>query len=123
MKLVKDKDLKESHRIFVKAYGKKISFAEFYDRWHDSAVFLIREKCTVGYVLLTPRNEVGAFVLPQFQKKKYATNAIKILMKDANRKYYWALINFTNKPSLKFFQSLGFLPQSLVYGIDNEVKS
>lgn len=104
-----------AHNIFQKS-RKKISFEKFYRRWKDSSVYLVKQsKKIVGYVLVTQRNEIGYFILPEFQRKKFGSTAIVKLMKIEKRPYYWALIDFDNAKSLRFIQSLGFIPKSLVY--------
>ena len=95
-----------------------MSRKNFFERWNNDSVtiyFIEVANEIVGYLLITKRNEIGYFILPEHQGKKYATKAIKKLMRKENRCYYWALIDFDNEKSINFIQSLGFTPRSLVY--------
>jgi predicted acetyltransferase len=117
----KDSEFKESWRIYNESFGRKRTFAEFRSRFcHEgNKIFIVLiNKNKVGCIMITTRNELGYFILPKYQKKGIGKKAIKQLMIKEKRKYYWAIVDFDNEKSKKFTQSLGMIPNGLVYSID-----
>jgi RimJ/RimL family protein N-acetyltransferase len=49
-------------------------------------------------------NEIGIWIIPEYQNKGIATLAIKIFMENNPRPYYTALIHTYNKQSQKYFK-------------------
>ena len=118
LKLTKSKKMyQKAFDIYQSMNKDNGNFDKFYAKWKIQKLYLIKieNNVFVGYVLITERNEIGYFVLPEHRNKNIATKAIKQLMMNNKRKYYWALIDFPNIKSLHFIQKLGFIPKSLVY--------
>jgi RimJ/RimL family protein N-acetyltransferase len=70
----------------------------------------------VGAVTLTPNNEVGVFILKEFQRKGYARAALQELMRAykplpaipaVRPGYFVANVNPKNEASIRLFTSLG----------------
>ncbi|MHA7646451.1 GNAT family N-acetyltransferase [Nitrosopumilus sp. S4] len=120
--LKNDSDFKNAWKIFNKSFGRKKKFEEFYHRFchNGNKIFnVINEEKIVGIVMITTRNEIGYFILPEFQRKGFGKKAIKNLMIMEKRKYYWAIVDFDNLKSKQFIQSLGMIPRGLIYSMDS----
>ncbi len=122
LELISDNNNFYSAYLIWKQLNRDISFNDFSKRWHESNLYLIKEKNNniIGFILITTRNEIGYHVLRHYQRRGFASNAIKEIMKIEKRKYYWALIDFDNEKSIRLVQSLGFIPKSLVYSKQND---
>ncbi len=115
-KVITEHSFRMYYQINFLSDNKDQSYAEFHKRWNDANLYLIKlDDLMVGGVTLTPRNEVGVCVLPHHQHQGIASNAIKLLMQKEQRKYYWAIIDYTNHNSIKMIQSLGYKPRGTVY--------
>ena len=127
IKLVKMKknELKVAHNIFCKS-SKQTTFTDFKNRWQYSTIMYLIKKPTVtlnglvfdfriGYVFATTRNEIGYFILPEYQRKGYGTLAVNQLIKIEKREYYWAMIPKDKPHSVKFIQSIGFNQSGTVF--------
>ena len=106
----------DNHTMFCEAV-KDMPFNEFLKRFHNVKFYLIENK---GFITITDRNEIGYGTLPQYRRKGIAKKALKELMDIEPRKYYWALIDKNNEISMKFIQSLKFVPRGIVYGYNVE---
>lgn len=63
----------------------------------------------VGAVYLSRNDEIGLFILKEFQKKGYGAWALKSLMKKhRNVRRFFANVNPHNKRSIQFFCNNGF---------------
>lgn len=114
------KQMRIAHNIFQKT--NKIDFLEFVKKWGNSAIYLVKGKTVVGFVLITPRNEIGYFILAKYQKKGYGRMAVMLLAEKEPRKYYWVVISKkTLHPSLEFARSLGFRESGKVLAVDREL--
>jgi len=111
-------DWKSAHKIF-ETCEKKIGFDDYVKRWNDSTIYFITvDSDHIGYVLITPRNEIGYFVMPKFQGKGYGKAAVRELIEREDRKYYWAMIPINHEGSLKFIAKLGFEKSGDVYALN-----
>jgi len=112
-------DWEATHKLFEDIV-KTIDIDDFKKRWNDSTIyFIIHDNKKIGYTLITPRNEIGYFIIPEYQRRGIGTLAIEELMKDEPRKYYWAMIPHDNPNSMKFIKSMGFKPSGSVYAINS----
>jgi len=115
-------EFKDAWKIYNKTFGRKRTFYEFEERFchaGNKIYFVIINNAKIGFVMISSRNELGYFILPKFQNKGIGNQAIKQLMMKEKREYYWALVDFDNKESKKFAQSIGMVPSSLVYSVDS----
>ena len=72
----------------------------------------------IGVVLLMKRNnELGYYLLPQYQNKGYGTIALTQLMDETKLLYFTALIHNYNTGSQHFFEKLGAKPEGIWYKI------
>ena len=87
------------------SFAEHVAFMDSkpYSGWH-----LIYNGFPVGAIYLTDADEVGVFVFKKYQRKGYASWAIKKLMKLHPREQYFANINPLNAPSIVLFERLGF---------------
>ena len=108
------KNMEQNYKIFCKSI-KEIPFEDFEKRFNNTKFYLIGDK---GLVTITDRNEIGYGIIPEHRRKGLARNAIKELMKVEPRKYYWALIDKDNEVSMRFIQSMNFVPRGISYGFN-----
>ena len=123
LKLCKTKEcFRNAYNVYCQSFNLKvIPFEEFYERYGNDKIFLIKNKNQIlGFVMLTSRNEIGYYVLPEYQRSGIAKLAVKKLIAIEKRKYYWAMINMKNDVSMRFIQSLNFIPSGIVYSQDRE---
>lgn len=115
------RDYPKIHGIFCKS-SKVIPYVDFVKRWGHSTIFhLIRYGArTVGFTLITPRNEIGYFILPAYQRQHYGTQAVRNLMVLVQRPYYWAMIPHDKPHSVKFIKSMGFHHSGSVYAFERK---
>jgi len=112
------KDIKINYDISSKCY-KKIPYDEFCKRNIGTEFYqILYYYKPVGLISLTARNEIGYCILPDYKRKRITKIAIELLMLKKPRKYYWALIDKNNEESMKFIQSLGFVPRGIAYGFN-----
>lgn len=113
-------DWKLTHKIF-EASERKIDFDDYVKRWDDSTIYFITvDSVHIGYVQITPRNEIGYFIIPKFQGKGYGKKAVRELMEREDRKYYWVMIPKNHEQSIKFITKLGFEKSGDVYAINKK---
>ena len=65
-------------------------------------------KKKVGSIYLSKTDEIGIFVLKEFQEKNIGKFALSELMKKNPRKRYLANVSPKNRKSLHFFENNGF---------------
>ena len=114
-------EFRDAWKIYNRTFGRKRTFLEFEKRFchnGNKIYIIISDNNKVGFGMISSRNELGYFILPEFQKKGFGKRAIKQIMKKEKRNYYWAITDFNNEKSKKFAQSIGMVPSSLVYSID-----
>jgi RimJ/RimL family protein N-acetyltransferase len=73
----------------------------------------------VGHVYLTERKEIGVQILQAYQKKGYATSAVRQIMTHNTGPFY-ANINPRNRASIAFFRKLGFHIISSTYKLEGQ---
>jgi len=79
---------------------------------------VLLNKNRIGCVLLMKRNnELGYYLLPEFQNKGYGSIALSQLMDEAKMTYYTALIHNYNEGSKRFFERLGAKSEGVWYKI------
>ena len=116
MTIKKSKNELQNHSVFCKAI-KQMPLNDFKKRFKGTVFYLVyNNNKIVGLVTITDRNEIGYGIIEQFRRKNLAKDAIKELMIKEKRPYYWSLIDKNNEVSMKFIQSLGFVPRGIVYG-------
>lgn len=69
----------------------------------------------IGFVHILANNEIGYYVIPEFQGKGIGTWAVIQLMKKQPRKRYFATVNNKNIASVKLITSLGFKSKATIY--------
>jgi len=106
----------DDQKKFVIDYiNKKDNFP--FDVWNS---IMINSK-KIGLVSLRRlNNEIGIWILPEYQNKGIATFAIKIFMKNNPRSYYTALVHTYNKQSQEYFKKIGMKLESYQYRINND---
>lgn len=82
---------------------------QFIDSMPYTAWYLIEDESEgiVGAVYLSKMREVGLFIFNRYWKKKFGSQAFKLL-RDKHPGRLLANINPANDRSIRFFQSLGF---------------
>lgn len=95
-----------SYREFIKTY-----FLNDYQRY----IITNENDVRFGFVVITKSNEIGYFLLPEYEGRGTATKAVRLLMKLNPRERYFATINKENKKSIKLIKKLGFYPKGIVY--------
>ena len=75
-----------------------------YAKWY----IIFENKKKAGSVYLSKQDEIGIFLKKEFQKKRIARKAIKLVMKKNPRSRYIANVSPKNKVSKKFFKNIGF---------------
>lgn len=69
----------------------------------------------IGFVHILANNEIGYYLIPQFQGKGIGTWAVTQLMQKQPRDRYFATVNNKNVASVKLITSLGFRPKATIY--------
>ncbi len=82
----------------------KFVMSKPYSKW-----YVIEEsKNNVGSIYLTKDNEIGISIKKDFDSKRIASKAIKLLIEKHPRSRYLANINPKNKKSIQFFKNQKF---------------
>jgi len=70
IKSLKDStDWETTHKLFEDT-GRTIDVEDFKKRWNDSTIyFIVDNNKKIGYTLITPRNEIGYFIIPEYQRR------------------------------------------------------
>jgi len=71
-----------------------------------------------GFVFIGDNNEIGYYIDKMAQGRGLATRAVKELMKQNPRKYFFTTITNKNKASQKVVENLGFKPKGTLWGLD-----
>ena len=74
-----------------------------------------KDDIKIGFVHILGNNEIGYYVIPQFQGFGIGTWAVTQLMKSQPRDRYFATVNNKNTASVKLIKSLGFKPKATIY--------
>jgi RimJ/RimL family protein N-acetyltransferase len=86
----------DEHIIFIKSKP--------YTKWY----IILKSKEKVGSIYLSKQNEIGIFLLRNFQRKNIGNSALTQLIKKNPRKRFLANINPKNKKSMTFFKNNNF---------------
>ena len=90
------------------------SFAKFFKT--KSIRYIIKKKSVkIGFVHILDNNEIGYYLIPEFQGLGIGTWAVKQLMKIQSRERYYATINKKNIGSVRLITKLGFRPKGIIY--------
>jgi hypothetical protein len=108
------KSWQEAYDIFSLSQDRQMLFSDFKKRWAGTRMYASQDTL----VMITPRNEIGYYVLPESQRQGHAKRAVKDWRRIEKRPYYWALVPFKNKISMNFIQSMGFVPSAISYSRD-----
>ena len=74
-----------------------------------------KDDIKIGFVHILGNNEIGYYIIPQFQGFGIGTSAVTQLMKSQPRDRYFATVNDKNIASVKLIKSLGFKPKATIY--------
>lgn len=89
-------------------------FSKFFKT--KSIRYIIKKKSVkIGFVHILDNNEIGYYLIPEFQGIGIGTWAVKQLMKIQSRNRYYATINNKNIGSVKLIKKLGFRPKAIIY--------
>lgn len=69
----------------------------------------------IGFVHILENNEIGYYLIPEFQRMGIGTWAVRELIKNNPRDRYFATINRKNKGSIKLVTKLGFRPKGIIF--------
>jgi len=69
----------------------------------------------MGYVHIMKNNEIGYFVLEEFQNQGIGTEAVRQIMKMNPRERYFVTIHNENKPSIALVKKFNFIPKGTIY--------
>lgn len=90
------------------------SFSKYFRT--KSTRYIIKKGSTrIGFVQILDNNEVGYYLIPEFQGIGIGTWAVVQLMKMQPRQRYFATINKKNIASVKLITKLGFQPKGIIY--------
>ena len=89
---------------FCKIFQNKI-----YSLYHK------KKSVKIGFVHILANNEIGYYLIPEFQGIGIGTWAVTQLMKIQSRERYYATINNKNICSVKLIKKLGFRPKAIIY--------
>jgi GNAT superfamily N-acetyltransferase len=90
------------------------SFVKF-SKTKTTRYIIKKENTSIGFVHILANNEIGYYMIPQFQGMGIGTWAVAQLMKKQPRDRYFATVNNMNIASVKLITSLGFKPKAIVY--------
>jgi len=100
-------------------YMKLDSFDEFIKKAFvksDKHYIVKNEKGKrIGHVHIMDNNEIGYFMVSEYQSKGIGTEAVKKLIELNPRERYFATIHNKNKPSIRLIEKLGFLQKGTIY--------
>ena len=78
--------------------------------------YIIQKKFVkIGFVHILDNNEIGYYLIPEFQGMGIGTWAVAQLMKIESRDLYYATINNKNIGSVRLVEKLGFQPKAIIY--------
>jgi GNAT superfamily N-acetyltransferase len=110
-KIVRDWMKQTDHSVTVL---KMPPFTKFFRT--DASRYIIKKGPTrIGFVHILANNEVGYYLVPEFQGMGIGTWAVASLMKIKKRERYFATINKKNIASVKLITKLGFKPKGIIY--------
>jgi len=69
----------------------------------------------IGFVHILANNEIGYYIIPEFQGRGIGTWAVSEMIRMHPRDRYYATVNNKNIGSVKLITSLGFRPKATVY--------
>jgi len=88
-----------------------------FDAWN---IIMMNSK-KIGLISLRRlNNEIGIWIVPEYQNKGIATLAINFFMKNNPRQYYTALVHTYNKQSQEYFKKVGMKLESYQYRINTD---
>jgi RimJ/RimL family protein N-acetyltransferase len=90
------------------------SFVKF-SKTKTTKYIIKRGNTSIGFVHILTNNEIGYYIVPQFQGIGIGTWAVAQLMKKQPRDRYFATVNNKNTASMKLITSLGFKPKATIY--------
>jgi GNAT superfamily N-acetyltransferase len=93
---------------------KMPSFAKF-SKSKSTRYIIKKGKTSIGFVHILANNEIGYYMIPEFQGKGIGTWAVFKMMKMQPRDRYFATVNNKNIGSVKLITSLGFRPKATIY--------
>jgi len=93
---------------------KMPSFSKF-SKSKPTRYIIKKDKTSIGFVHILANNEVGYYMIPEFQGMGIGTWAVSEMMKMQPRDRYFATINNKNIGSVKLITSLGFRPKATIY--------
>jgi len=93
---------------------KMPSYAKFF-KTKTTKYVIRKEDISIGFVHILANNEIGYYVIPEFQGKGIGTWAVAELMRKQPRARYFATVNTKNIGSVKLITSLGFRPKAIIY--------
>ncbi|MBC8444356.1 GNAT family N-acetyltransferase [Candidatus Woesearchaeota archaeon] len=90
------------------------SYTKFFKT--KSIRYIIQKKSVkIGFVHILDNNEIGYYLIPEFQGRGIGTWAVAQLMKIESRNLYYATINNKNIGSVRLVEKLGFKPKAIIY--------
>ena len=90
------------------------SFVKFFKT--KSIRYIIKKNSIkIGFVHILANNEIGYYLIPEFQGMGIGTWAVAQLMKMQSRERYYATINKKNIASVRLITKLGFRPKGIIY--------
>jgi len=100
-------------------YMKMETFDEFVKRAFvkDDKNYIIKNENNekMGHVHIMKNNEIGYFVLKEFQNKGIGTEAVRKIMEMNPRERYFVTIHNENTPSISLAKKLNFIPKGTIY--------
>ena len=100
-------------------YMKMETFDEFTKRTFvmNDKNYIIKNKDNekVGYVHIMKNNEIGYFVVKEFQNQGIGTDAVRKIMEMNPRERYFVTIHNENKSSIFLAKKLNFIPKGTIY--------
>ena len=85
--------------------------------------YIIKKKSVkIGFVHILDNNEIGYYLIPEFQGIGIGTWAVAQLMKRESRDRYYATINNKNIGSIRLVKKLGFRPKAIIYERKTKIK-
>ncbi len=93
---------------------KMPSFAKF-SKTKTTKYIIKKGDMPIGFVHILANNEIGYYVIPEFQGMGLGTWAVIQLMKKHPRERYYATVNNKNIASVKLITSLGFKSKATIY--------
>lgn len=93
---------------------KMPSFSKFSES-KPTRYIIKKGKTSIGFVHILANNEVGYYMIPEFQGMGIGTWAVSEMMRMQPRDRYFATVNNKNIGSVKLITSLGFRPKATIY--------